>query len=83
MTEPGTSIATIQYGYDSAGDVKTVTDEVGDTITYTYDADGPRANRRKTRFRRRPARDTAYAYDAAGNLTIETDALGHTTTYDL
>jgi YD repeat-containing protein len=36
ITEPGTSIATIQYAYDSAGDLTQVTDEVGDTITYTY-----------------------------------------------
>ena len=63
ITEPGTAIATIQFGYDSAGNVKTVTDEVGDTITYTYDA----MNRLKTSqdpVQAASSKNTAYAYSS-------------------
>ena len=40
IEEPGAGSPTIEYGYDSAGDVTSVTDEVGDTVTYTYNSVG-------------------------------------------
>jgi uncharacterized protein RhaS with RHS repeats len=36
IEEPGSGSPTVEYGYGAAGDVTGVTDEVGDTVTYTY-----------------------------------------------
>ena len=80
VTEPGTSIATIQYAYNSAGDVTAVTDEVGDTVTYTYDQMGRELSSQDP-VQAAAGKDTAYVYDAAGNLISVTDALGNITTY--
>jgi YD repeat-containing protein len=80
ITEPGTSIATIQYAYDSAGDVTQVTDEVGDTITYTYDAMG-RTLSSQDPVQALAGKDVSFSYDKAGNLISVTDALGNITTY--
>ena len=80
IKEPGTGSPTIEYGYDSAGDVTSVTDEVGDTshiLTTRWVASSPS----KTRCRPPPARTPSFTYDDDGNLLTATDANGHTTTY--
>ena len=80
ITEPGPGSPTIHYGYDSAGDVTTVTDAVGDTTTYTYDQAG-RVLTEENPVQAAAGKDTAFTYDADGNLLTATDANGHTTTY--
>ena len=70
----------MQFTYDSAGDETSVTDEVGDITTYTYDQMG-RVLTEQNPVQAAASKDTAYTYDADGNLTVITDANGNSTTY--
>jgi len=74
-SKPGTT-ATTRYTYDYAGNLATVTDATGHTITRRYDSLG------RQRTDEDPDRgDTLYGYDPAGNLTSVLDARGRLTTY--
>ncbi|HUB82251.1 MAG TPA: RHS repeat-associated core domain-containing protein [Bryobacteraceae bacterium] len=64
------------YTYDSLGNVLTSTDALGNTVTYTYNA-----NFSEITSATDPLNHTrSYAYDANGNLTGFTDENGHTVT---
>jgi YD repeat-containing protein len=68
------------YGYDPAGDLTSVTDELGHTSHYTYDPMG-RVLTAQDPVQAAAGTNTAYTYDPAGNLLSATDALSHVTTY--
>ena len=55
-----------------------VTDEEGDTVTYTYDEMG-RVLTEQNPVQAAAGKDTAFTYDGDGNLLTVTDANGHTT----
>ncbi len=63
-------------GYDSAGDLTSITDANGNTTSYTYDAMDRRASRKDAL-----GAAAAYAYDGNGNLTRFTDRRGTVTVY--
>ena len=67
------------YGYDVAGNLTSVTDPVGNTISYDVNLAGWR-----TAMDDPDAGARVYGYDAAGNQTSATDAAGDTvvTVYD-
>ena len=56
ITEPLTGSPTIQYGYDTAGDVTAITDEVGDTDDITRMIRWGACSPSRTRCRPPPAR---------------------------
>jgi RHS repeat-associated protein len=58
---------TVSFGYNDAGLLATVTDPLGRTLGYEYDA-----ARRITRHILPDAREVLYGYDADGNLTSVT-----------
>ncbi len=68
------------FGYDSAGNLTSVTDETGNTATITYDPMG-RVQTTQDPLQAAANKKTTYAYDPAGNLLSVTDALGHVTSY--
>ncbi|HET9082145.1 MAG TPA: LamG-like jellyroll fold domain-containing protein, partial [Trebonia sp.] len=55
---------TTSYGYDTAGEVTSVTDGAGNTTSYSYDSLG-----RKTKVTYPDGTATTVGYDAAGNVT--------------
>ena len=76
--------AATTYGYNAAGQVLSVADELGRTTTYEYDTHGrvskviePDPDGSLSTYQ--PA-FTTYTYDAVGHLLTETDALDQTTT---
>jgi len=71
---PGGQIVT-RYGYDSVGNLTSVTDPNGNLTTYVFDDFG-----RMQRQNSPVSGTTSYAYDLAGNLLSTTDANGATTT---
>lgn len=94
VTDPNGT--TIMYQYDPTNRPTSSTDQLGNTTTYTYDAQGRMATEST------PSNTTTYGYDAqnrlissidspSGDVTTEswsngllqstTDPLGHTTTY--
>jgi len=72
----------IKYAYDAAGQLLSVTDPLGRTTQYTYDAFG-RVVREKGPASSvgQPGPLRSFAYDAAGNLRIVVDALRNWTEY--
>ncbi|MBI1879533.1 MAG: hypothetical protein HYR94_15160, partial [Chloroflexi bacterium] len=58
-----------QYGYDSIGNLKVITNTLGQTTTFSYDALG-----RKTFMHDPDMGKWYYQYDPAGNLTAQVDA---------
>jgi RHS repeat-associated protein len=73
VSAPGGQVATL-YGYDSVGNLTSVTDPNGNLTTYVYDDFG-----RMQRQNSPVSGTTTYAYDLAGNLLSTTDANGATT----
>jgi RHS repeat-associated protein len=76
----GPSEVVTRYGYDARGNVTSVTDDAGNTSSFTYDALGRKLSAQTP--------DTGlwrYEYDDAGAEVARTDALGQRTerTYDL
>ncbi len=71
--------AETRYGYDILGNLRVVTDTLGNTTVITYDSLG-----RKTAMSDPDMGVWSYAYDSAGNLTSQIDAKGQaiTFTYD-
>jgi RHS repeat-associated protein len=67
---------TTTYGYDSAGNVTSVTDPLSNTSTYSYDGQG-----RQLTAKDPLSHTTTSAYNLAGWLTAVTDADSNTTTY--
>ena len=67
----GTSAYTTTYQYDILGNLRVVTDALGNTTVITYDALS-----RKVGMRDPDMGTWTYAYDANGNLTTQTDAKG-------
>lgn len=65
----------VQYSYDTAGRLATLTGPEGDPITYNYDAAG-RLVKRVT-----PPGTTTFAYDANGNLVSEVHPNAVTSNY--
>ena len=55
-----------------------VTDQVGDTVTYTYDAMGQVLTEQNP-VQAAAGKDVAFTYDDDGNLLTVTDANGNTT----
>ena len=69
----GTTAYTTRYAYDILGNLRVVTDTLGNTTVITYDALG-----RKVGMRDPDMGAWTYAYDANGNLITQTDALRQT-----
>ena len=69
----GTTAYTTTYQYDILGNLRVVTDALGNTTVITYDALS-----RKVGMRDPDMGTWTYAYDANGNLITQTDALGQT-----
>jgi YD repeat-containing protein len=65
-----------EYGYDSEGNVASVTDARDHTTTYEYDPFN-----RLYKVTQPGTMITSYAYDSHGNLIEVIDAQGHETTY--
>ncbi len=82
VTEPYVAAAgksyTLNYGYDTAGDLTTEKDARGNTVTMTYDAMGRMLTEEFPDVS--PATYT-YSYDGAGNLSFIEDPLAHFTDY--
>ena len=72
----GAETYTTRYGYDAAGQLRSITDHPGNSTTINYDALG-----RKTAMSDPDLGAWSYAYDRVGNLTARTDARGVTTTF--
>jgi len=66
-----------QYGYDSEGNIASVTDPNGNTTFYDYDA-----LNRLTTVTQPGNVITSYDYDTHGNLSSVADAESHVTTYE-
>jgi RHS repeat-associated protein len=69
----GTQVYTTTYQYDVLGNLRVVTDALGNTTVITYDALS-----RKVGMRDPDMGAWTYAYDANGNLITQTDALAQT-----
>jgi RHS repeat-associated protein len=96
MTAPGGKVT--RYGYDSHGNVSSVTDPANLTVAFAYDLLGnlltrTDANLATTTFAYDNlsrlvsvtdplGRTTSYGYDPNGNRTTETDPLGNTTRHE-
>ncbi len=76
-TPGGEESPTIDYLYDSVGNMLESTDALGNAMGYEYDH-----LFRKTKSIDEELDETAYAYDLVNNLTSLTDAVGHVTTWD-
>jgi RHS repeat-associated protein len=66
---------TTQFTYDSAGNLRTVTDAAGGVIQHTYASNGDRLSTRDPN-----GHTTRYDYDPYGNVNTVTAPLGHVTT---
>ena len=67
---------TTGYTYNSQGDVLTLTDPLGNTLQYEYDANGFMT---RVFDPNNPSRQTLFSYDALGNQTGVTDANANAT----
>jgi RHS repeat-associated protein len=76
-TTPEGKCATITYTYDAIGQKLSMTDALGKTTRWTYDA---RGNTTTTSLPDESA--TKYAYDAEDRVISATDALGAVTSYE-
>ncbi len=86
-TPPGGSpvTPTVAFGYDPLGNLTAVTDALGRSITFRYDALGRRASQVDPQVTGQAGPGTwTYGYDAAGELLSSTDPTGARTeaTYD-
>ena len=77
ITHPSIGSNGTQYGYDSYGQITSVTNALGQQTTYAYDTKG-----RMTSTTNAANETTTFAYDALGNVTSVTDPTNHTTTYE-
>jgi RHS repeat-associated protein len=67
----------VQFSYDSAGNMLTRTDALGNTMTYSYDPATNKVNQIADAL----GSTAKYTYDAHGNKLTSSDANGHTLTY--
>ena len=74
--DPGGLNYTTNYSYNAAGDLRQVTDHMGNVTTINYDTLG-----RKTSMNDPDMGYWQYTYDPNGNLLTQTDAKGQTITF--
>lgn len=72
----GPSQRATTYTYDSAGNLATVTDALGNTTTFSHDGEGHVISRQDPL-----GNITTYTYDSTGHKATEIDALGNTISY--
>ena len=73
--------AAVQDAYDSAGDLVTATDALGNQTAYTYDTLGRETSMTQPADNQGQHPITHYLYDALGNLVQETDPLNRVTSW--
>ena len=76
MKHPSWGTNGVQYAYNTAGLLSTVTDPLGRTTTYGYDAQGNRTSATNALNQ-----TTTMTYDDLGRLVQSTNPLGKTTSY--
>jgi RHS repeat-associated protein len=76
----GAPLRKTKFAYDKAGNLRSVTDPLGDVTTYTPDALG-RVTQQVEPVSATESITTTFGYDAAGNRTRFTDGRGNSTRY--
>ncbi len=74
VTVTNSDSSTITFTYNTADQILTQVDELGETTTYVYDSLG-----RQTSITNRTSHTTSFAYDGLSRLIKQTDALGNET----
>jgi len=80
IADDGTTVARYEYSYFADGNLATVTEASGRSITYEYDLND-RLVRETSTGGAGPDRTVEYVYDAVGNRTRKTDSIEGVTDY--